>query len=485
MSLAASLIREKAPALWLPAGAALAAGLGWMVVRYQAADRPMLMLEGLVALATLACVWRWRLGIYAILLYVTVEGVAINATYPRTTTLLFKDVLLAGTYIGFALAVASGRWKLIIPAGFAWPLGALAGLCAAQALNPSGVPIPVTLVGFRVLLFYTPLYLLGIALARDRDVLVRLLRLVLYASIPITLFGIIEWLVGPGLARDLGPGFSRSVWIIGWEALPQMIYRPSSTFTFVGHYGAYLFFIALVGFAALHRPMSLRERVLMTGAFLAAMVAVVVEAQRTTWILLPLGAFGTYVLVRNGRAILRAFPVVAGGIALAVMVGGPVLSNRLPILTSGLGAFRDRLYGTTGGAFQYANYTNLEAFIGHGTGTALGAVRYVTGGVVPSAFETGWFTPFYMFGYLGLLVFVWLYAAVLYQVWRGIQTIPSDERWPATAVFWFLALTAALNGPITYPPTNIYFWLFAGVVAGVFYHPGLIPAPTAKGQGGG
>jgi len=34
------------------------------------------------------------------------------------------------------------------------------------------------------------------------------------------------------------------------------------------------------------------------------------------------------------------------------------------------------------------------------------------------------------------------------------------------ALFTFLLLTAVVSGPINYPPTNIYFWLFAGALAG-------------------
>jgi hypothetical protein len=448
------------------AALALAPALGWAVTRADTHQAPDLLFEVLLAVLVLVCCWRWRWGVGVVLLYVTVEGAVTNALFPQTTPLLFKDILLAATYSGFLIRVwrRQEAWppaRLVV-----WPLAALAALCLAEALNPSGVDLPVALVGIRVLLFYAPLYVLGVALAKDAGALPRLTRLVLYTSLPIALVGIFEWLRGSEAVATLGPGFARSIWVIGPESGAQLIYRPTSTFAFVGHYGAYLLFIAVLSFAMLHMRLRLRERWAMVAVFLIAIVAVAVEAQRTTWVLLPAAAVGMYLLHRERRGLLRALPALAAAVGLAAAVAGPVLSSRLPLLTSGVDFYRDRFYNTTGGAFASSNLLSLDAVIGHGTGTALGAIRYVTGGVVPSAFESGWFIPFYMFGALGLIVYVWLYSAVLAAGWRGSRRLPVGERWLGVALLCFLFLTAAVDGPITTPPTNIYFWLFAGLLAG-------------------
>jgi hypothetical protein len=106
------------------------------------------------------------------------------------------------------------------------------------------------------------------------------------------------------------------------------------------------------------------------------------------------------------------------------------------------------------------------ALVGNGTGTALGAGRHVNGGVVPTAFESGWNVPLFMFGIWGVLIYVWLYAAVLGLMWRGIRSRERDRRWLPTAVLVFCVLTMMVDGAVNYPPTNIYFWLFAGLVSG-------------------
>jgi len=326
------------------------------------------------------------------------------------------------------------------------------------------------------------LYVLGMALATDMAMLPRLVRLVLYTSIPVTLFGIYEWKMGPDAVAALGPGFARSIWIIGGEATPQLIFRPTSTFTFVGHYGAYLLFVGILAFAVLHLTLGMRERLLLMAVFATAMVAMVVEAQRTTWVLFPMAVIGLYLLHRDRGGLLRGVPVLAAGVGLAVLVGGSVLSNRLPLLAGGLDVYRNRLAGTTGGAFAQANLLSLDALIGHGTGTALGAIRYVTGGSIPASFGSGWFIPFYMFGGLGLLVYAWLYGAVLKQTWQGCQAMPAGERWLGLAVLCLLFLTGAVNGPITSPPSNVYFWLFAGLVAGRRGAPLPYLSPRGRGQ---
>jgi hypothetical protein len=481
MRLSAAVMPQPVPALSVMSGVVLAGAAAWVVVRADASQSPTVLAEVLLGAVAFICAWRWRIGIYAVLVYLTVEGLVTNTLYPRTTPLLFKDALLAATYLGFLFRV--WRREERFPATVViWPLLALAGLCAAEALNPSRVPIPVVLIGMRVLLFYTPLYVLGMVLARDVAIVPRMVRLVLYTSIPVTLFGIYEWWRGPYAIAAMGPGFARSIWIIGGEATSQWIFRPTSTFTFVGHYGAYLLFVGILAFAVLHIPLGLRERLLLLGVFAAAMVALVVEAQRTSWVLFPMAVIGLYLLHGDRGGIWRGVPVLAAGVGLAVLVGGSVLSNRLPQLTMGLDVYRDRLAGTTGGAFAHVNLFSLDALIGHGTGTALGAIRYVTGGSIPSAFESGWFIPFYMFGVLGLLVYGWLYTAVLKETWQGCAAMPSAERWLGLAVLCFLFLTAAVNGPITSPPSNVYFWLFAGLVAGRRIVPPPQPLPEGMGR---
>ena len=427
--------------------------IGWGIERVT-----VLVLAAPVFVAALI----WRRGIYIVLAYVLVEGVVINLSYPSLVGLFIKDAFVICAYVGFVATLFLRREAWRVPASVVRPFLFLVAVVVLGGLNPNGVPILVTLIGLRTLLLYVPLYALGFHYARDADAVGRLVRFALITSLPIVLFGIYQSFAGPEALAAMGEGFERMVWMVGSEATEDLIYRPASTFAFVGFFGAYLFFITLLSFAEVHSPTRTMGKGPATLIFWCSLVAVVLQSQRTTWALLPIAVVLTYVLNGTVKTTLRATPVWVAGVALAVIIGAPVLQGRLPVLVEG-GAFADRMQATSAG-FASTMLTS-QALIGQGTGTALGATRYVTG-EAPEAFESGWYQPFYMFGIWGILVYVWLYAAVLHAAWRGMRAAPDGRRWLMAALFPFLLLTAVVSGPINYPPTNIYFWLFAGALAG-------------------
>jgi hypothetical protein len=431
------------------------AWLGWDFAR-----ATVLIGAGIAFAVTL----RWRWGILAVLVYVTVEGLVGNLLYPETYPVLLKDGLIAGAYVGFgtSLLVRQERW--LVPKWVVYPYVALVALCVVESFNPRGYDPLVALVGFRVLVFYIPLFVLGFHLVRSGLDTDRLAVFVVIASIPITAFGIGEYLAGADVVSSLGPGFARTIWIVGPEATADVIFRPASTFSFVGHFGAYLLFVGVVGFAALHSPASLTGRVVLGVAFSLAAVAIVLQSQRTTWVFIPVGILLIYLFNRQLRGMSRAAPVLLLAIALIATVGAPVLENRLPGLTSGLDPFADRLTPIVAGFASNASIGDI--LIGHGTGTALGATRYVTGGQVPGQFESAWSSPYYMFGLWGVVAYLWLLLAVLRAAWLGVRSVPKERRWVSTGLFAYLLIEALLFVPINYPPTNVFFWIFAGMLAG-------------------
>lgn len=427
--------------------------IGWGIERVTA-----LVLAGPVFVAAL----NWRRGIYIALAYVIVEGAVTNLLYPSLAGLFIKDALVICAYAGFAGHLLKRSEVWLVPASIMRPFLFLVAIVVLGGLNPNGVPILVTLIGMRTLLLCLPLYVLGFHYARDADAVGRLVRFVLITALPIVLFGIYQYVAGPEALSALGEGFERTIWMVGSESTQDMIYRPASTFAWVGFFGAYLFFITLLSFAEIHSPIRAMGKGPATFIFWCSAVAVVLQSQRTTWVLLPIAVVLIYVLNGTVKTTLRAAPVWVAGVALAVIIGAPVLQNRLPVLVEG-GVFADRIEAASGG-FASTMFTS-QALIGHGTGMALGAARHVTG-QIPETFESGWYQPFYMFGIWGILVYVWLYAAVLHAAWRGMRAAADGKRWLMAALFTYLLLTAVVSGPINYPPTNIYFWLFAGALAG-------------------
>lgn len=351
----------------------------------------------------------------------------------------------------------------MVPPHFVGAFLVLAGVCIVEAFNPQITSPLIALVGFRVLLFYIPLFMVGVTVGHQTPgQLDRLVWLILITSLPVCLFGIWEWFQGPFVVSDLGPAFARTLWVVGPEATSSVIFRPASTFGFIGQYSGYLIFVTLIAFGALLATRRPRTLGLLAIIFGVALVSVILSGGRTVWFELPAAAVAMYVVRGRPRHFPPAVPLIAVALAIAFAVGQPILNNRLPLLArsdyllphiDNLNPFRPELL-------------SWQGLIGHGTGSALGAIRYVNGGSVPGQFESGWYIPLYMFGIMGLVAYAFLYAVVLRLAWSGLRVLAGDRRWLGAAIFCYLLAIIALEGSVNYPPANEFFWLFGGLLAG-------------------
>jgi hypothetical protein len=441
----------------------------------------LLLAEIAVTVVGVAAVLRWRWGVIAILLYLPVQGMVANLLYPDVAALLLLDTLIGATYLGFVATLNRGEQRWLVPREFMWAFALLAAVCTVQTFNPQLANPLVALVGFRVLLLFIPLFVIGMSLAqRSPLALDRLTWLVLIISLPVCLFGIWEWFQGPSAVAALGPGFARSLWIIGVESGTLVIYRPSSTFAFVGQFSEYLLFVTVLAFGALHATRQPRKLALLAAAFVVAVVAVLLAGGRTIWFVLPVLAVAMYAVYLIGGRLTRvppAVPVIAVGTVIGIAVGLPILRSRLPSL-----ARTDYLLAHLNNFNPFhPEFFTLQGLIGHGTGAALGAARYFNGGYVPNQFEGGWYIPLYMFGVLGLVVYLFLYGVVLRLAWFGLRSMTGDRRWLGAAIFCYLAIIALLEGAVNYPPANVFFWLFAGLLAGQAVAIKIAP-PAPAGQ---
>jgi hypothetical protein len=445
-------------------GTIAAASLMGIAVSYLAINHAWLLLAVIaVAILGLVFVLRWRWGVFAILIYLPVEGLVANLLYPAPAALILSDGLIAATYLGFAVALSRHQEQWLVGPDLAGALLLLSGVCVVESFNPQITGPLVPIVGFRVLLFTIPLLVVGMSLARRSPVLLdHLVWLVLIISVPVCLFGIWEWFQGPSVVADLSPALARTVWVIGPESTTSLIFRAASTFGFVGQFSGYLFFVTLVAFGTLHAVRRPRNVGLLAVIFGAAVLSVILSGGRTIWLQLPLAAVAMYLVQGRPRRFPWALPLIVAALVIAFAIGQPILDNRLPVLSSpgyirahvdNISPFRPEL-------------VSWEGLVGHGTGSALGATRYVNGGTVPGQFESGWYVPLYMFGIMGLGAYLFLYVVVLRLAWVGLRSMTHDRRWIGAAIFCYLLIIAAVEGAINYPPANVLFWLFAGLLAG-------------------
>jgi hypothetical protein len=445
------------------AGATLLAGQGAFAA-----------LSGLMAgsLAVTAAV-KWKWGVYAVLFYVCVEGAVSNILFTQTYPVLIKDGIIACLYIGCFLNMLRDRDTASIPRQVLIPMLVFALVCVIQSFNPNlsakGVSgFAVALVGMRVLLYYMPLFFVGMYIGRTPGTLERLLTWVMAISIPVTLFGIYEFFVGykfflsAAVSQSvLGP-LSRGFLYVGQESSTgaALILRVSSTFAFTGFFGGFLFFVLLVSIGSLFAEQSRRRRIFLGVVLCINSVGFIVQAQRTNWVLLPIALVLIVSLNRQPWLVIKRLPWIAGAAALTSVVGGSVFGGRIGALFATLGT-----HVTNGSGQITQNLFSPIALLGNGTGSGLGASRYIAGQSVPTVFEGGWAIPIYMLGVWGVLVLIWIYVAVLRAMWHGIMRVNKTERWVPLTILVFVLLEAAVSGSINYPPYNIYFWLFAGVVS--------------------
>jgi hypothetical protein len=443
----------------LAAGLAIGWVIGWAVstLTWAGVFLPIVLIL-IGALGVLAIV-NWRAGVYVLLLYTPFDGLLTMPLYPSTLP-IFRYVLLACVYIGYLRALRAGAVRWPLTRFEVAPFLAVGGLCALDTFNPHGIHLWVAAVGSAALLGYLPMYVVGRSLAQDPRVFQRIAILILVTSVPVSLFGIWEWRVGADVVMGWGPGFEKWIWVLGPEGTSEFTYRPASTFAFISQFASYLVFVTALAWAAVHMPFRLWQRAGLAVILIISAVAVVVEAARTDWVLLPLLFIGMYVVNPRLKVVLRMLPALAAVGALAVFLGRSAVRSRLPTLASQK-AFLDHLSQTVT-PFRL-HFWSWDALWGHGTGSGLGASRYATG-TVPTAFESGWYVPFFMFGLWGLVVFGWLYGLVLYRSWRGVHALPADRRWMAAMTFVVMLITAAINTEIVYTPFDLFFWLFAGLV---------------------
>ncbi|OYQ63513.1 hypothetical protein B9G53_16595 [Pseudanabaena sp. SR411] len=134
----------------------------------------------------------WKLSIKAILVIVIIEGALRRWAFPQARDLIyfFKDLVLIGSYIGFASQPRSivDRYPFIKELTVVITI-----ICCLQAFNPSlGSPI-IGLLGIRAYLLYIPLVWILPHLFDSEIDLRNFLRNYLFLSIPVCILGIIQF----------------------------------------------------------------------------------------------------------------------------------------------------------------------------------------------------------------------------------------------------------------------------------------------------
>lgn len=422
----------------------------------------------------------WRTAVYGLLVYLPVSGIPTILTYPDNgNAVLLKDFLfVVPAYVGF-LAWATARRQRLLFAGAPVVLMALFSLLVfAQSLNPSLPNKLVGAIGLKVWLLYVPLYFLGYHLLRDREELGRVLKVMsLTALLPLGI-GILESILVNGGQGALVYRFYGDAAAATTQDFNQFnlsgggsIRRVSSTFSFVTQYYTYAATIVAVSYAWWRGFLVGTPRAnLGRAVWMTSIVAAFLSGARGAILFVPLLVLLTAIF--EGKAARLA--------PLRVLAPIGLLFTALSVFKTPVSSLIGHVLTTTRiewgdvvvNGFRDAFRTTLT---GLGAGVDTGASRHAFGtdaaftGVGGRWYEGWWVKAILELGLPGLLLLGALTLAIVHRG-RVAHRQLRDPRLRAVSAallaFLLWNLLYSFKGAyIDIDPINVYFWLFAGMLA--------------------
>ncbi len=441
------------------------AAVGVLVGAFSALE-PLYLLAVPLAVLWLLILADWRRGVLALLCVLPFAGIpAFVSESPYA--LLTKDIaIVLPLYVSFALAFVGERKRLTPDGDIVAPLMCAFGflVIAIMMLSPS---LSIGMIGAKVWIAYLPMYVIGYQYVRRTEDAVTILRLTALLALAPASLGIAEWIVAAttgdfnpfiGIYGPLAEDVRREV------TFHVLIARIPSTFTSAHHY--YNFELAALA-AALALWLSSKRTGWGLVVFVLAL-ATIASGLRRAWLIVPL-VIGLAMLIAKTRPSTRVAATMAGaGLLVAFYALGVdlvAIASEMPSFTAKTLSFA--LHG------EFIPSLSGGGLMGGGTGLDTNAaLRYGNAGG-----ETKWVENWYAkavleLGALGLILVAALMFALLRQSLARISRMDAYGRQMAAPLLAMLVATALalFKAPeLDWDPMNVYFWLFAGVIAGIFH----------------
>lgn len=393
-------------------------------------------------------------------LYTCIEGLVVNIMYPNPLAYLPKDALLLLVYMGLATSerARGGTVAQLTPMVIGFAV-----VCFFYLVMPTPVSLMGVAVALKQRLFYVPLVYVGYHYARGDADVAKLLRLIAWSSIPVSLFGTFLFFAGPGALSAIGADYSHEFFSTTGAA-GIAFWRVPGTFNSPGQYGTYLYTVGtlLTGFL-LVTDLQRQDRLLLLGAMACLLPALLTSGSRTPLLLLFVSSGVVAVL---SRKLSRAG--ILGAVVYFVLVGsigyfGAGVGDRVSSIASAENV--DRFTGTFFGQL----FVTIVASdpMGQGLGTAtIGARHFSPAGTVKLV-ESYFGVLATEMGLPGLVAFIILAVMVGVLLVRGrrwMRQAPGTPIWNAIFVQCMLTIGLMSNGTgVDAIPTNLYFWFFVGL----------------------
>jgi hypothetical protein len=435
--------------------------------------------------AWLSILANWRHGVLMLLVYVPIGGAISLWMWPNTMPLLFKDILFVGPiYVALFLLSMTELRRVPVPRGLTLTMVLLAMIVLLQLFNPKLDNVMVGVVGAKVWLFYLPLVFVGAVAIRDRDDLVRLLRVIIVIAIVPCAVGLTQW----GLSNSIGyraaiqmfygAAAAAATQQFGQFDFGTDLFRIPSTFTFIAGYSGFTLSMLVPTYALIRldpSPMWRRFGRIMLGVVI---ISALLSGARANFIFVPLL-----------MALILALDARLRGIVAGLLLLPPFLLAILEVSGLHLSAI---ITGTGTLVSHYKSDLIIPSVIdairtwpmGQGSGMNTGAARHVMSSAAAHRFspvESYYARAIIELGIPGFLVVVSLFGAM---VLRGFACLAATTdracKSCAAALLAYLIVIIfhSLKGwQIDADPVNIYFWLFAGIL---FKLPLIASEPAAN-----
>ncbi len=427
--------------------------------------------ELLFAAVLAQAVWvllRWRSSVYVFMVYVIVEGFLINYFTGVPELNLIKDVFVCLLFLVPAAFLGSRGIFPIQRMSWIPPFAAFAVVYVAEVFNPHLPNVLVGLVGLRVTLLYFLLVPVAYYFFDSRERVRHFFIFMVLFSIPVAVFGIVQYFKGPEWMISMSPGFNRAVfYAYGLQPRQETIYfRTFSTFVHTGGFSQYLAFVMLICIALWVLPSMRRHRWWIALAFLIQFSAQLTTGGRTPLVLFMVTVAFLVLMQRRSLRIAPVLVLIPALLVGTVTVVGPAFVERYSSVLD-LDFVMGRNLPLLTGWLEEAMKTD---WAGLGAGYATVAARYV--GQTPlniGVVENGLAKMRFEAGLPGFILYiVFLLSLALWMVRQVFRVQDRQVRWlsSACAVFLLVNLLTMPLGPVfDSSPANVYIWFFAGFLA--------------------
>jgi cell division protein FtsW (lipid II flippase) len=428
------------------------------------------------------CVWaailfRWRLGLIALIVYTPFTGLVVSAFSPSPVGNLIRDFLIIlPLYLAFFLTRRQVD-RFVAPVGFLAIIGILTVLVAINSTFGASSGSMVAVVGAKIWLFYIPLVFVVSAAIRDKAELLSLMRLfVAMGWIPCAV-GILMWLgainydykesielVYGDFARNATQGF------VAFKVGESTIYRIPGTFQFAAQYSMFCIFMIFPVLIQVRLESARNWR-----AFGYVSLALFIFAALTS------GSRGAFLHVPFLFALVGMLRFGFGRGGNALIVFAFIVFATIVMAQFDQSAIFDHVAELAAANGQFIVLGGLEFAIeqgglwGQGVGTGTIAARHVIGptDIAIAAIENYYAKAWLELGALGFItvvaLFVYLTLAGIRMASASRDSALRDVGLVVVAMVVFIAYLSTRGWVLDQDPMAYYYWLMVGILFKVPY----------------